>query len=304
VKVAVLDTGICAHHIDMAGKVDAAQSASFVPPAFDCPPCAGCPPWEDQHLHGTHAAGIISTNNIGTAGVAPGIRLRAVKVLNCLGAGMFSWVIQGLMHAADTGNDVINISLAARFPKNLAGAGPLVGALNKAVNYANSKGVLVVSAAGNAAADLDKDRNWTVVPCQSGAGVCVGATTNLDALATYSNHGLSGPQLTAPGGGSPWAPPPPDPFGALILAPCSRHSLLIPICQAGNFYLLALGTSMAAPHVAGAAALVDSVALGGPGSAGAGELKTKLQQTADDLGRRGADNIYSHGRLNTLSAVQ
>jgi len=275
-----------------------------VPPAFDCAPCTGCPAWEDQNFHGTHVAGIISTNNIGTAGVAPGIRLRAVKVLNCQGGGMFSWLIQGLMFAADTGNDVINMSLGAYFPKNLAGAGPLVGALNKAVNYANSKGVLVVSAAGNSAIDLDKDGNRTAVPCQSGAGLCVGATTNLDVLADYSNHGLSGPQLTAPGGGSPWAPPPPFPFGAVILAPCSRHSLVIPICQTGDFYLLAAGTSMAAPHVAGAAALADSVAAGGPGSAGAGELKTKLQRTADDLGRPGADSVYSHGRLNTLGAVQ
>jgi subtilisin family serine protease len=304
VKVAVLDTGICAHHIDLAGKVDAAESASFVPPAYDCAPCTGCPPWEDQRYHGTHVAGIISTNNIGTAGVAPEVRLRAVKVLNCHGAGMFSWAIQGLMYAAQTGNDVINMSLGAYFPKNLAGAGPLVAALNKAVNYANSMGVLVVSSAGNSAVNLDNDTNGTSVPCQSGAGVCVGATTNLDLLADYSNHGLSGPQVVAPGGGDPWQAPPAYPFGAYILAPCSRHSVVIPACQTGNLYLLASGTSMAAPHVAGAAALVDSVARGGPGSARSAQLKTKLQQAADDLGRPGADNVYSHGRLNTLRAVQ
>ena len=56
---------------------------------------------------------------------------------------------------------------------------------------------------------------------------------------------------------------------------------------------------MATPHVSGAAALADSVAPGGPGSRVAGQLRAKLLQGADDLGKNGADNIFSHGRLNT-----
>ena len=319
VKVAVLDTGICAHHIDLAGKVDAAQSASFVPAVFACPPtpaipvppaCIGCPAWEDRHFHGTHVAGTISSNNHGTAGIAPNVRLRAVKVLNCFGGGAFSWVISGIMYAADNGNDVINMSLGAYFPKNGGpgpALGPLVAALNKAVNYAHSKGVLVVSAAGNSGIDLDSDQNFTAVPCQSGSGMCTGSTTISDALSSFSNHGVSGPQIVAPGGGTPTAPFSPTVPNRFILAPCSRHSVLIPICgtiPAAQFYLFVAGTSMAAPHVAGAAALVDSIARQGPGSANAGQLSNALLNSADDLGRVGTDNTFSRGRLNVFKAVQ
>ncbi len=315
VKVAVLDTGICAHHIDLAGKVDAAQSASFVPAGSECAPattpaCIGCPAWEDRHFHGTHVAGTISSNNHGTAGIAPNVRLRAVKVLNCLGGGAFSWIISGILYAADNGNDVINMSLGAYFPKDGGpgpALGPLVAALNKAVNYAHSKGVLVVSAAGNSGIDLDSDRNFTSVPCQSGSGMCVGSTTISDALSTFSNHGVSGPQIVAPGGGVPTAPFPASVPNRFILAPCSRHSVHFPICgavPASTFWLFLAGTSMAAPHVAGAAALVDSIARQGPGSANAAQLRNALLNSADDLGKVGTDNIFSRGRLNVFKAVQ
>lgn len=314
VKVAILDTGICGHHLDTGGKIDAAQSASFVPAGFECspaafPPCIGCPAWEDRHFHGTHVAATVSSNNHGTAGIAPNVRLRAVKVLNCTGSGAFSWVINGIIHAVNTGNDVINMSLGAYFPKN-GGPGPgslglLVAALNKAVNFAETQGVLVVSAAGNSGIDLDQDSNFTAVPCQSGSGMCVGATTRSDALATFSNHGLSGPQIVAPGGGLPTAPFPPTVPNRFILAPCSRHSVLIPICGVGPFrWLFAAGTSMATPHVSGAAALADSVSAAGPGSRRGGQLRNALLKGADDLGKKGADGIYSHGRLNVLGAIQ
>lgn len=315
VKVAVLDTGICAHHIDTSGKVDVAESASFVSDTGPCgtglpaPNCPTCPAWEDYQFHGTHVAATISSNNLGTAGIAPNVRLRAIKVLRCTGSGPFSAIINGIMYATLTGNDVINMSLGAVFPKN-GGAGPgslgqLVAAVNKAVNFAQTQGVLVVSAAGNNGIDLDQDGNLTSVPCQSGSGMCVGATTRNDALATYSNHGVSGPQITAPGGGDPVAPFPATSANRFILGPCSRHSVLIPVCTSGSFrYLFVAGTSQATPHVSGAAALVDSVAPAGPGSYRSSQLRARLLQGADDLGKPGTDNIYSRGRLNTRAAVQ
>lgn len=241
--------------MDLAGKADEAESASFVPPAQDCFPCTGRPAWGGRHCLGTHAAGMIPTNNIGTA-----LRRHAFQVLNLQGAGMFSWLIQGVMHAAQSGNEVVTMSLGAYFPKNSDGPGPLGTALNKAVNYANSTSTLPVSAA----AALEKDRRGASVPCQSGAGVCVGATTNLDVPANCRNHGLSRPQIT----------------------------------PAGHFFLLAAGTSMGAPDVAGAAALADSAALGGPvrllgllllgGRLGHGRSRRLVAFREDTRGRRAA----------------
>jgi len=310
VAVAVLDTGICQHQWDMIGKVDEEYSISFVEELSDCgtsqppPECPDCPAWEDYRFHGTHVAGIISSNNRWTAGVAPRVRLRAVKVLRCNGRGPYGAIIQGIMYAVDTNNDVINMSLSGAFLKSSSGRShwKLVDAVGRAVNYAQRRGVLVVSAAGNAAIDLDHDADYTVLPCQSGSGMCVGATTSMDELASFSNHGMSGPQITAPGGGDPGKST--STADRFVWAPCSAHSAIYPACSPGTFVLAIRGTSMAAPHVAGAAALVDSVAVAGPGSLRSGRIETTLLNAADDLGSPGADDVFSRGRLNVRRAVE
>src|SRR5207237_2646994 len=99
----------------------------------------------------------------------PGASLIAVKVLDKDGAGTFFNVIAGIVYAADIGADIINLSLGAYFPKNAPGGGRLNGALAKAVNYAVSHGVFVVTAAGNDGATLDADGNFISAPAQRGA---------------------------------------------------------------------------------------------------------------------------------------
>lgn len=155
----------------------------------------------------------------------------------------------------------------------------------------------MVSAAGNASLDLDHSRNLTSVPCESGAGICISATGPTDELASYSNFGRSAINLAAPGGDFVVTG---DVQTSTVLAPCSTLSLVIPICQLGGFYVFAQGTSMSAPHVSGAAALLDAQHGGG---LNAGQLKTRLQQTADDLGKPGADPIYGRGCLNVFNLV-
>ena len=193
------------------------------------------------------------------------------------------------------------MSLTAGFNKNLPGGGPLVAAMNKAVNYAESHGKLVVSAAGNAGFDMDHDANVIWVPAQSGSGIGAYATSNLDGLASYSNHGVSGTWVGAPGGEFPntVAPLPGCPFNdtleGLIMSVCSSF-----VCPGNNYYVVGDGTSFASPLVAGVAALVDGKH---GGALDAGQLKTILKNTADDLGAPGTDNLFSHGRVNAGNAA-
>jgi subtilisin family serine protease len=302
IKVAVLDTGVDPFHSDLAGKVDTANSASMVTPGSS--PCGSFDEGTiyDLDFHGTFVSGLITTNNLGSTGVAPAAQIVAVKVLNCTGRGSFSDIINGLYYAASLPDvQVINMSLGSGFAKNLKGAGPLVAALNKAVNYASSQGKLVVTAAGNNGVDMDHDVNTTWVPAESGNGIAAYATDNHDGLASYSNHGVSGTWVGAPGGDLP------NTASALpgCLFPASSQSLIVSVCSSfvcggDNFYVAADGTSFASPITAGVAALVDGKHAGTLDPA---QLKTILSQSAVDLGKTGTDNLFSHGRVNASAAV-
>jgi subtilisin family serine protease len=287
VTVAILDSGIDPYHPDMAGLIDASRSVAFVP--YIGPPA---PPWADDNFHGTHVAGTVVTNGIGTSGVAPHTTLMAVKVCFYTGGCPFSAILSGIVHAADNDADVINMSLGGFLDKSSSAA--LHSILNRVVNYAGRNGVVVVSSAGNSGFDLDhlgRDfdaGSFEATPCENGNGMCISATNRDDELAGYSNYGRSAVSIAAPGGEGG--------FFTGVLSPCSSTSVVIPICQSGNYWLWLSGTSMAAPHVAGAAAL-----LAGQGYR-ANRIKTLLQQTADDLGRKGADALYSKGRLNVFEA--
>jgi len=293
VRVAILDTGIDPFHIDMVGRVDASSSIAFVNSLNGAGPA-----WGDDHFHGTHVAGTVSTNGLGTSGVAPHATLVAVKVCNVVGSCSFAAMISGLVHAADVDVDVINMSISGLV--NLpSGAGPLMGVFNRAINYAASKGALVVSAAGNNGLDLQHlERDFGVnafraSPCENGAGVCVSSTGPGDMIASYSNYGRSAINVAAPGGDASVGG---SIFNTMVLAPCSTLSLVSGgVCAGNGVYIFLEGTSMAAPHVAGAAAMIDARSGGGMN---AGQLRSALQKSADDLGKSGADPFYGAGRIN------
>jgi lantibiotic leader peptide-processing serine protease len=299
-KVAILDTGIDDTHPELAGKVDHALSVAFTPNQNPAP----FPVWGDDNLHGTHVASTVAGNLFAMASVAPQATLIAVKVLNRNGSGSFGNIIAGILHATNAGANVINMSLGAYFPKNARGGGPLNAALAKAVNYAEGHGVFVVCAAGNNGVNLDHDVNFVFVPAQSGTAFAVSATgpigqASFDHLAHYSNYGRTGPAVAAPGGefGQPGSS-----FRDLVLGACSRQTLdpRFAVCRNGSFYIFAAGTSMASPHAAGVAALVLSrFGL----SQNPGQVRTRIEQTADDLGAPGVDLFYSHGRINAGRAV-
>ena len=216
VRVSIIDGGIDPTHPDLAQNMDTSCSASFVP---------GEPYNSDlgTFWHGMHVAGITAAadNGIGVIGVAPEATIVSVKALHG-GSGAFSWIIGAILYSADPAAfgfgdcakaDIINMSLGATFNKRLRGAGPLIAALNKAVNYAASKGTLVVSAAGNDGLDLGQARDVTSVPAESGSGLAIAATGPIDLAGTvggplagprspasYSNYGEGTTYVAAPGG--------------------------------------------------------------------------------------------------------
>lgn len=312
--VAVLDTGTDPNHQDLAGRIDVGNSTTFV--SANDPFCLAngaddVNSFFDFNFHGTFVSGLVAGNGLGVTGIAPDAWIVGVKVLNCLGVGSFADVIAGIIYAANLHVDVINMSLGAYFPKHLPGGGPLVAALSKAVNFANSHGVLVVSSAGNdgagpgVGADLDHDRNFVHVPSQAGAGIGVWAGDVDGNLAGYSNFGLTGASVGA-GGGDGIDPSPLLPGCVLpafgqggIISVCSTHSIFFG-CGTASYLFNGAGTSFSAPLVSGVAALVDGQAGGGLNG---GQLKTILSQTADDLGKVGADGVFSHGRVNAGNAV-
>jgi subtilisin family serine protease len=225
-----------------------------------------------------------------------------VKVCNVNGSCAYSSVIAGVLHAADSGADVANLSLGGEFP--IAGNGEFLGFLNRVFTYANSKRLTVVVSAGNAASDLDHNGGSFASFCNSPNVICASATapeagastvgpwTNVDAIAGYTNFGSSAISVAAPGGllianSAGW-----------VWSGCSQTSLVIPTCQTGIFILGASGTSMSSPHVTGLAALLIEDLGKQPG-----RIKTAIQNSADDLGRKGTDPFYGKGRINVAEAL-
>lgn len=255
VKVAVLDTGIDQSHEDLKAKIVANKNFTNSRTV------------DDKYGHGTHVAGIIAAvtdNRTGVAGTAPAAALMNVKVLNDQGSGYYSWVASGIVWAADNGAKVINLSLGGSAPSDT---------LEAAVNYAWSKGAVVVAAAGNSGtAD-------PVYPAYYANCLAVAATDATDTKAAFSNYG-SWVDLAAP--------------GVEIFSTVPDHKNRLGLLKYGSLS----GTSMAAPFVSGTAALVWSTGYGESN----GSVRERLEATADAVA--GTGEYWAHGRVNAARAVQ
>ncbi|MEV4640614.1 S8 family peptidase [Actinoplanes sp. NPDC049548] len=227
VKVAILDTGADAGHPDLQGRI--AASADFTDSGSTA----------DGHGHGTHVASIIAGSGAASdgryRGVAPGAQLMIGKVLDDDGSGMDSSVIAGMQWAAASGARVINMSLGGD-PTD--GTDPLSAAVDE---LSEQTGALFVVAAGNDGASVSVN-----APGAARAALTVGAVDRDDQPATFSSRGprlgdgLIKPEIVAPG-------------VSIVAARAAGTELGSPV---DDSYTALSGTSMATPHVAGAAAIL------------------------------------------------
>jgi len=247
--VAVLDTGVDVTHPDLSDAVVGAKN--FTDSYSD----------DDRFGHGTHVASIITGSGAAEGGkyqgVAPDAKLLNGKVLDDQGGGLESWIIAGMEWAATSGADVINMSLGSPFPSD--GSDPMSEAVNR---ITADTGALFVISAGNSGPDPESIGS----PGAADAALTVGAVDRDDQLAEFSSRGprwedgALKPDITAP--------------GVDIVAAKAKNGVIgDPV---GDKYVSLSGTSMAAPHVAGAAAIVA----GQHPDWAADELKSSLMGSA------------------------
>jgi serine protease len=303
VTVAVLDTGVAYRNWRRFRISPDFRGARFVAPydfiAHNRRPL-------DRNGHGTFVAGAVAerTNNgIGLTGLAYGASIMPVRVLDERGEGAESTIAQGIRYAVDHGARVINLSL--EFLLNRVHSASQIPLIVRAVDYAHRHRVVVVAAAGN------DEASRVAFPARVPDVISVGATTKDGCEASYSNDGPR-LNLVAPGGGDDAAlPSDPACHPRRVLPPIFQLTLSDPPygASAGNFGRFGypgyyIGTSMAAPEVAAAAALVIASRVLGPRPTPAHVLR-RLERTATPLpaGATGRNDAYGYGLLEAGTAT-
>lgn len=260
VTVAVLDTGIDATHPDVAGSIVGKADFTGSPTGT-----------KDGHGHGTHVASTVLGSGAASKGlrkgVAPGAKLLVGKVCDDAGQCPDDAIIAAMDWAAHSGAKVVNMSLGGD-PTD--GTDPMSQALNE---LSRATGTLFVVAAGNSGLVPQK----VVAPGSADDALTVAAVDGNGDMASFSNRGprigdgAAKPDIAAPGVG-------------IVAARAAGTSMGAPV---DAYYTASDGTSMATPHVAGAAAIV---AQQHPELSGQ-QIKALLMDTADDLGH----DLYAQG---------
>ncbi|HEX2016745.1 MAG TPA: S8 family serine peptidase [Solirubrobacteraceae bacterium] len=251
---------------------------------------------DDRNGHGTHVAGTIAeaTNNrVGLTGLAYGVRLMPVRVLDAQGEGDASTIAAGVRFAVRHGARIINLSL--EFSSDVTSHE--IPQLISALSVAKRRGVLVVAASGN------EGHSTVAYPARARSVLSVGATTEHGCRSDFSNDGR-GLDLVAPGGGAD-ADLPDDPH-CHPLESAGRDIFQITLVGS-NPHVFGLppgyeGTSMAAPHVSATAALIIASRILGPRPS-PDALGARLRGTARPLGPQGYNTRYGWGLVNAAAAT-
>jgi serine protease len=253
----------------------------------------------DLNGHGTHVSGTIgqSTNNRrGAAGIAYRTEIMPLRVLDSTGAGDTVAIARAIRFAARRRVHVINLSLefdssvrASQIPNIVA-----------AIRYARRRGKVVIAAAGNQAAGV------VAYPARAPGVIAVAATTYNGCEADYSNAG-NDVDVAAPGGGVD-APNDDNAWDAEHCRPQDRTRFIYQQTFTSGIGRFGLpggyeGTSMAAPHVSGVAALVIAARVLGPRPS-ARALELHLERTARDVGPTGFDTRYGYGLVDAAAALR
>jgi len=260
VVVAVIDTGIDYNHVDLKENMwseNGTHGYNAITNTLD--------PMDDQG-HGTHCAGTIGavgSNGIGVAGVTWNVQLMGVKFLSGSGSGTLADAIKAIRWAVDHGADILS---------NSWGGGSYSDNLKEAIEYAASKDVLFVAAAGNEKNNNDSKPSYPATYDVANI-VSVAASDNLDKLASFSNYGKTRVHISAPG------------VGIFSTLPGQKYGFLS-------------GTSMATPHVSGAAALLKAYRP----ALSALQLKESILKSAEKVSTLNSVS-QSGGRLNVYDML-
>jgi subtilisin family serine protease len=329
VLVGVLDSGVDPNHPDLTNALDRSASAGCLSGRADPSPAA----WEPTASpHGTHVAGTIAAadDGRGITGVAPGVRIASVKVVDDAGFILPEYAVCGLMWATANGMRVTNNSYFVDpwlMTCDRDAEHVVYESVRRAVDYATSHGVLTVAAATNEGADLADpngraaedpstsgrrtlDASCKVLPAGLRGVVAVSAVGRNALKASYSSYGLGVIDVTAPGGET--KPQGYDPSGG------KQQDDTCVLSTVPGGYEKMCGTSMAAPHVTGVAALMASE----HPEATPQTLSKMLTEQADplpcpadyDLDGTGAqdayctgyqpyNSFYGHGLTDAMAAV-
>jgi serine protease len=301
VVIAVLDTGVAFRRWKKYRRSPDFKGTKFVHP---CDLVSGTikdgkctdPDPLDRNGHGTFVAGTLAeatNNHVGLTGLAYGASIMPVRVLDGQGDGYASVISDGIRYAVEHGAQVINLSL--EFDINTTASS--IPDIISAIRYAHQHGVVVVAAAGN------DSSNQIAYPARAPATISVGATTIDGCLANYSNVG-TGLDLVAPGGGDDMSIPSdpscqpsrnlPDVYQMTFNNPSHPDRFSLP----NGWY----GTSMSAPDVSAAAAMVIASGVIGRHPK-PDQILARLEQTATPLGGGTPNSDFGYGLLNIGAAT-